>query len=311
MTIGVSGEPCMTESGVIVKPLVDTQHAPPLDTVIVPGGSGIHNPKLSKKIADWLNSRASVFRRITILGTGIYAIAPTGLLDGRQVVTHWRCAKDVASRFLKLRVNSHNLFVKDGPFYTCAGGTSAIDLSLALIEEDYGRQLALNLARELVVHLKRAGGQEQYSEPLQFQVESSDRFADLPAWILSHLSRNLSVDALAERAGMSRRNFTRLFHKTFGTTASQFVAEARITEARRRVLIPRNNLESVAASLGFKSAARLHRDGRLVSDLQPESDHSRRRLRAIASHGRPVQSRDNPRCIRQRHPNRVPYQQRG
>jgi transcriptional regulator GlxA family with amidase domain len=280
MTIGVSGEPCMTESGVIVKPLVDMQHAPPLDTVIVPGGSGIHNPKLSKKIADWLNSRASVFRRITILGTGIYAIAPTGLLDGRQVVTHWRCAKDVASRFLKLRVNSHNLFVKDGPFYTCAGGTSAIDLSLALIEEDYGRQLALNLARELVVHLKRAGGQEQYSEPLQFQVESCDRFADLPAWILSHLSHNLSVDALAERAGMSRRNFTRLFHKTFGTTASQFVAEARITEARRRVLIPRNNLESVAASLGFKSADVFSKAFERHVGVRPHTYRARRKASA-------------------------------
>jgi transcriptional regulator GlxA family with amidase domain len=131
---------------------------------------------------------------------------------------------------------------------------SAVDFSLALIEEDYGRQVALKMARELVVPLKRSGGHEQYSELLKFQVQSSDRFADLPAWILSHLSDNLSVDALAERACMSRRNFTRLFNKTFGKSPSQFVAEARMTEARRRLLVPRMNLEDVAASLGFKSA---------------------------------------------------------
>jgi transcriptional regulator GlxA family with amidase domain len=254
VTIGVSAEPCVTESGITVKPQVDLQHAPQLDTVIIPGGNGIYNPKLNKKITAWLNYRAPATRRIAALGTGIYALAATDALDGRQVVTHWRFAKDVASRFPKLRVNSRTLFVKDGAFYTCAGGTSTIDFALSLIEEDYGRKVALGLARELIVHVKRPGEGEQYSEPLQFQVQSSDRFADLPAWILCHLSGDLSVDTLAGRAGMSRRNFTRLFNKAFGQSPSQFVAEARITEARRRVLVPRTNLENIAASLGFKSA---------------------------------------------------------
>jgi transcriptional regulator GlxA family with amidase domain len=282
-TIGISGEACATESGITVKPQVAVHHAPPLDTVIVPGGSGIHNPKVSSQIEKWLDDRATRTRRIATLGTGIYALAATGLLDGRRVVTHWRCAKDVASRFPKLRVNPSNLFVKDGSFYTCAGETSAIDLSLALIEEDYGRQLALSLARELVVHVKRPGGQEQYSEHLQFQVESSDRFADLPAWILSHLSNDLSVDALAERAGMSRRNFTRLFYKTFGKAPSQFVAEARMTEAQRRVLIPRNNLESIAASLGFKSADVFSKAFERHVGVRPRTYRARRRASAKKS----------------------------
>ncbi|HEY2568588.1 MAG TPA: hypothetical protein VGI25_04630 [Candidatus Udaeobacter sp.] len=125
-------------------------------------------------------------------------------------------AKDVASHFPTVRVNAGDLFVRDGPFYTCAGGISAVDLSLALIEEDYGRQVALKLARELVVPLKRSGAYEQYSEPLKFQVQSSDRLADLPAWILSHLSHDLSVDALAGRVCTPRRNFTRLFNRAFG-----------------------------------------------------------------------------------------------
>jgi transcriptional regulator GlxA family with amidase domain len=146
------------------------------------------------------------------------------------------------------------LFVKDGPFYTCAGGAAAIDLSLSLIEEDYGREIALKLAREFVLHVKRSGEEQQYSEPLQFQVESSERFADLAAWILCNLNQDLSVEALAQRACMSPRNFTRLFKATFGKAPAEFVTRARVTEARHRLEVPRINIENVAASVGFQSA---------------------------------------------------------
>ncbi len=254
ITIGLTTEPCFSRSGILVKPEVDFQTAPELDTLVVCGGEGIRAPTLCKKVAKWLNYRAPTTRRIATLGTGIYALAATGLLHGREVATHWRYAKDVAARFPSLRVHSNRLFVKDGPFYTCAGGTAAVDFSLSLIEADFGRTLALKLARELVVHLKREGGEEQYSEPLQFQIQSSDRFADLAGWILCNLGENLSIEALAQRACMSRRNFARLFSHTFGKTPAEFVAGARMTEARRRLLIPRTTLESVAISLGFKSA---------------------------------------------------------
>ncbi len=254
MTIGVNAGPCVMECGIVVRPDVDIEQAPPLDTVLVCSGSGSHGEKLTRKLIKWLKKQTPNTRRIAALGRGIYALASAGLLDGRQAVIHWRFAKDVASRFPKLRVNSNNLFVKDGPFYTCAGGASAVDFALALVEEDYGRHVALALARELVVHVKRSGEQEQYSEALKFQIQSSDRFADLPAWIVSHLSDDLSIDVLAQRAAMSRRNFTRLFHETFGKTPAQFVAEARIAEAQQRLLIPRNTIESIASSLGFRSA---------------------------------------------------------
>jgi len=254
MTIGINSEPCVTECGIVIRPHVDLEEAPPLDTVLVCSGSGRHDEKLSKRLIKWLKQRAPNTRRIAALGRGIYALAATGLLDGRQAVIHWRFAKDVASRFPKLRVNPNNLFVRDGPFYTCAGETSAVDFALGLVEEDYGRHVALALARELVIHVKRSGEHEQYSEALKFQIQSSDRFADLPAWILSHLSDDLSIDALAQRAAMSRRNFTRLFHEAFGKTPAQFVAEARIAEAQQRLLVPRNSIESIAQSLGFRSA---------------------------------------------------------
>lgn len=193
VTIGLTTEPCFSYAGILVKPDTDFANAPELDTLVVCGGEAIRAPTLCKKVARWLNYRAPTTRRIATLGTGIYSLALTGLLDGREVATHWRFAKDVALRFPALHVHPNRLFVKDGPFYTCAGGTATVDFSLSLIEADFGRTLALKLARKMVVHLKRVGGEEQYSKPLQFQVQSSDRFADLAAWILCNLSENLTV----------------------------------------------------------------------------------------------------------------------
>jgi transcriptional regulator GlxA family with amidase domain len=253
LTLGIGTAMCVTECGITVKPQLDIKEAPPLDTLIVCGGSGIHDVRLNKKIVKWISRRAPAIRRIAALGSGIYALAATGLLDRREVATHWLFAKDVALRFPKVRVTPNSLFVKDGPFYTCAGGMSAVDLSLSLIEEDCGRQIALKLAREFVVHLKRSGEQEQYSEALQFQVQSCDRFADISAWILCNLNQDLSVEALAHRACMSPRNFTRLFKAEFGRAPAEFVASARIAEAQQRLDIPRTNIESVAISVGFRS----------------------------------------------------------
>jgi len=261
----------VTECGIIVKPQLNIKDAPPLDTLIISGSSGIHDARLNKKIARWLSRRAPATRRIAALGTGIYQLATTGLLDARHVTTHWRFAKDVAQRFPKLRVTPNRLFVKDGPFYTCAGGASTVDLSLSLIEEDYGRQVALALARELVVHLKRSGEEQQYSEPLQFQVESSERFADLAAWILCNLDQDLSVETLAQKACMSVRNFARVFKHAFGTTPAEFVATARIREAQRRLRVPRTSIENVSASVGFKSADAFSRTFERLVGIRPST----------------------------------------
>lgn len=275
ITLGVSTESCVTECGVIVKPQLDINNASPLDTLIVPGGNGIHNAGLSKKIAQWLTRRARVTRRIVALGSGIYPLAATGLLDGRHVTTHWRLAKNVAERFPKLQVTSNRLFVRDGPFYTCAGAATALDLSLSLIEEDYGRQLALKLAQEILVHVKRSGEQMQHSEALQFQVQSCDRFADISTWILCNLSGDLSVEALAQRACMSLRNFTRLFKATFGKAPAEFVTRIRISEARRRLEVPRNNIDSIATSVGFRSEDAFSRAFRREVGCRPSTYRER------------------------------------
>ncbi len=224
-----------------------------LDTLIVPGGSGLRKPGLADAAAAWISERAPSIRRIASVCTGIYGLAPTGLLDGRAVTTHWSFVTDVQRRFPKLRVDNDALYLKDGKFCTSAGITAGVDLALAMIEDDLGPEAALAVAREMVVYLKRSGGQKQYSEPLRFQVEATDRFADLAAWIPSHLRNDLSVDALAERACLSVRHFTRAFRERFATTPAAFVEEARLTEACRRLALRRATVESVARSVGYAS----------------------------------------------------------
>jgi transcriptional regulator GlxA family with amidase domain len=192
-------------------------------------------------------------RRIASVCTGIYGLAATGLLAGRKVTTHWHHAHNVARRFPDLKVNDNAIFIKDGQFYTSGGATAGIDLALSLIEEDYGQQVSLGVARELVVYLKRSGGQEQYSEPLQFQTESVSRFSELATWIHSHLNNDLSVETLAGRACLCPRHFSRRFKTEVGTSPADFVERLRLDEARRRLSAGDNSIENVGMSVGFKS----------------------------------------------------------
>jgi transcriptional regulator GlxA family with amidase domain len=252
--IGFSDKSFVSESGVIFKPHKTMSNAPALDTLILPGGKGLRVPETQARVAEWVRSRINRIRRVATVCTGTYGLAATGLLDDRCVTTHWRYALDLARRFPKLKVNPNALYLKDGKFYTGAGITAGIDLSLALIEEDFGPRVALAVARELVVYLKRPGGQEQFSEPLRFQVRSSDRFAELAAWIQGHLQQDLSAESLANRACLSPRHFSRRFKDAFGSPPAAFVETLRLSEARERLTLPDQTIESVADSVGFKSA---------------------------------------------------------
>src|SRR5437870_5843681 len=156
-------------------------------------------------------------RRIAAICTGIYGLASTGLLDGREVTTHWRFANDVARRFPKLRLDHKRPLVKDGPFYTSSSLTAAIDLSLDLIEEDYGRHIALSAAQELGTPLTHRNGQHEFWKPCIFDSQPTDRFAELVAWIMRNLNGDLSVNALARRACMSPSHFNRAFKSLFGS----------------------------------------------------------------------------------------------
>lgn len=222
-----------------------------LDTLIIPGGRGMRTGAAGPKLADWISRRANGVRRIASVCTGIFGVAPTGLLDGRRVTTHWKYAPELTERFPELKVDASPLYIRDGKFYTSAGVTAGIDLSLALIEEDFGPQVALAVARELVVYVKRPGGQEQFSEPLKFQVASSSRFADLAAWMTGHLDGDLSIDVLAEHMNLCPRQFSRRFTAEFKSTPAAFVQRLRLDEARTRLSAAGATVESVADSVGF------------------------------------------------------------
>jgi len=257
VVIGLTGKRFTTSAGLRMEASVVAATARVrLDTLIVPGGEGLRRPGIAEAAAAWILAHAAGLRRIASVCTGIYGLAPTGLLDGRRVTTHWSAAGDIARRYPKLRVEADALFMRSGKFYTAAGITAGIDLALALLEEDLGATAALAVAREMVVYFKRPGGQSQFSEPLQFQLESCDRFRDLAAWIHSHLSTDLSADRLASRACLSVRQFSRAFKEEFGTTPAVFVERARMAAAGNRLSASRRatNVEAIARSVGYASA---------------------------------------------------------
>jgi transcriptional regulator GlxA family with amidase domain len=222
-----------------------------LDTLLIPGGRAMRISSSGPKLARWISSQASGIRRIASVCTGIFGVAPTGLLNGRRVTTHWRFAAELAARFPELKIDADALYIRDGKFYTSAGVTAGIDLSLALIEEDFGPQVALAVARELVVYVKRPGGQEQFSEPLKFQAASSSRFADLAAWMVGHLDSDLSVEVLAEQVNLCPRQFSRRFRVEFNSSPAAFVQRLRLDEARKRLSASGCTVEGVADSVGF------------------------------------------------------------
>ncbi|HEY4281851.1 MAG TPA: GlxA family transcriptional regulator [Chthoniobacterales bacterium] len=254
LTISASDQPFRADCGLIFKPHTTFGNAPSLDTIIIPGGIALRDPSVNRPISEFVRQRASQTRRIVSICTGAYGLAATGLLRGRRVTTHWRFARDLAARFPDLQVDANTLFIKDGAFYTSAGATAGIDLALFLIEEDYGPRIALSVARDLVVYLKRSGGQEQYSEPLQFQTDTISRLSELTTWILSHLNQDLSVETLAAKACLCPRQFGRRFKAEVGTTPGEFVERARLDEARRRLSTTDATIESIAASVGFNSS---------------------------------------------------------
>src|SRR5262249_16176673 len=183
---------------------------------------------------------------------GSFLLAEAGILDGRRAATHWMHAPLLTSRYPAVTGDPDAIFVRDGRIWSSAGGTSGIDLALALIEEDGGRKLAMEVGRMVGVYLKRAGGQCQYSALLAAQAQSdSDKFSELEQWIVEHLKTDLRIDALAERVHMSPRNFARLYAKTRGRTPAKAVEAIRIDAARRRLEETTDSIETIAEACGF------------------------------------------------------------
>jgi transcriptional regulator GlxA family with amidase domain len=191
--------------------------------------------------------------------TGAFLLARAGLLDGRRVTTHWNACAALARHYPSLKVEPDPIFVRDGNVYTSAGVTAGIDLALALVEEDLGREVALAVARDLVLFIRRPGGQAQFSAGLAGQAATRPGVRELQAWIADHLDGDLSVPALAERAFMSPRNFARVFSREVGVTPAAYVESLRLERARTLLETSELQLDEIALRCGFGTVETLRR----------------------------------------------------
>jgi transcriptional regulator GlxA family with amidase domain len=258
-TIGVFSDRFRAEDGLMFEAQATLNAAPVLDTIVIAGGRGIRRPEVSDKVATWILKRVNDTRRIGAVCTGVYGVAPTGLLNGREVTTHWRFARDLARRFPRLKIDHRKPFVQDGPYYTTTGLNGGVNLSLAMIQEDYGPYVAQSVEEELALRLTKEDQEERPADPAPLDNRPIDRFPDLVAWVIRNLHADLSVEVLARRACMCPSHFSKVFKSVFGEPPSDFVQNLRLNEAHRRLAKRQKTLHTVAASVGFSSPDSFHR----------------------------------------------------
>jgi transcriptional regulator GlxA family with amidase domain len=222
------------------------------DSVLLVCGLGSRSVR-DAALSAWLKRMASQVRRLGAVCVGAFLLAEAGLLNGRHATAHWKFGRELAARYPRVRVEHDPLWVKDGNIYTSAGISAGIDLALAWVEEDCGAGLAHEAARELVLFLRRPGGQPQLSVSLASQASDMTSMRELQIWIAEHLETRLSVEDLADRMSMSVRNFERVFTREVGTTPSQYVMQMRVEAARRQLECTDGALKHVASAAGFGS----------------------------------------------------------
>ena len=232
----------------------------------------------------WLRRIAPAVRRLGSVCVGSFLLAQAGLLDGKRATSHWRFRKELARRYPAVKVASDLVWVKDGNIYTSAGISAGIDLALAWVEEDCGAAVAQEVARELVLFLRRSGGQQQLSVTLSAQASDMKAIQELQVWIMENLRRKLSLQVLADHVAMSVRNFERVFTRELGRTPSQYILQARVEAARHRLERTDRGLKQIAAACGFGSADVMRRSFARIVGLTP--NQYRRNTRALA----PVES---------------------
>jgi transcriptional regulator GlxA family with amidase domain len=240
----------------VTEPL--TNDPVPPDTLIVAGGRGVAKAAQDDALRDWISTRAAGARRVASVCTGAFLLAATGLLDGRRAVTHWRHCDQLSREYPQVQVDSDPIFVRDGNIWTSAGVTAGIDLSLALVEADLGRAIGLDVARNLVVFVKRPGGQAQFSAALALQA-TGERFAKLHEWVAEHLADDLSLCRLAQEAGMSERTFLRRYRESTGLTPLRAVERLRVEAARQMLIETQLPIKRIAARCGFGSEETMRR----------------------------------------------------
>jgi transcriptional regulator GlxA family with amidase domain len=231
----------------------------PIDTLVVAGGTGVEAAAREERIVRWVRTAAGRSRRVCSVCSGAFLLAEAGLLDGRRATTHWANWEQLAELYPAVDVDPDPIFVRDGDVYTSAGVTAGMDLALALVEEDCGRKVALQAARQLVMFVKRPGGQSQFSAQLSAAPARQRPLREIQEWIAGNLDADLTVAALARQANMSERSFARAFRRELGITPATYVTTVRLEAARIELESGADLVEGVALRTGFGTVETMRR----------------------------------------------------
>jgi transcriptional regulator GlxA family with amidase domain len=257
------------------------------DTLLVAGGPDMERVLGNRKLLAWLRAMSDRTRRIGSICTGAFALAEAGLLESRRATTHWMDVERLAKEYPKVTVEPDAIYVKDGNIFTSAGITAGMDLALALVEEDLGREAALAVARMLVLYLKRPGGQSQFSTSLQAQATEGRRLASLLSWLAEHYHMPITVEAMAQRAAMSDRTFARVFVAETGDTPAFYLEKLRLEHAVRLLESTGISLDVAARDCGFTGREQLRRAFQRHRGITPQEYQKRfRTTGAITKEGR-------------------------
>jgi transcriptional regulator GlxA family with amidase domain len=253
--------PIRSSSGVRLMPdrIIDRDIEEPIDTLLIAGSPNAADIPANENVVSWLRRRAPTARRFGSVCSGAFYLAAAGLLDGRRVTTHWAVAEQLAREFPEVTVDEDAIQVSDGRLRTAAGVTAGLDLALALVEEDLGRDIAMRVASQLVMFFKRPGGQMQFSRKGEAVPAGRGALQELQRWVAANPALDHSVASLAKRLDLSPRHFARLFRKEVGVTPATWVEEARVSAARRLLELGRDAPKQVATLCGFADADTLRR----------------------------------------------------
>lgn len=253
-------EPIPVRSGALsLLPVSTTEEVDgPIDTLIVAGGTGVFDAEHDEELVEWIRGAARRSRRVASVCSGALLLARAGLLTGRRATSHWATCSELARRYPEIEVDPDPIFVEDGKVWTSAGVTAGMDLSLALVAADLGEKVALEVARWLVLFLRRPGGQAQFSSHISAPA-ASEGLREVQLWMADNLDADLRVEVLAERAAMSPRNFARAFRKEAGTTPAAYVETLRIERARQYLEGPREPIDTIAVRCGFGTPETMRR----------------------------------------------------
>ena len=253
-------EPFFMSNGMQVVPhaaMADVRG--PIDTLMIAGGEGTRRMATEPRVLEWTRAAAKRSRRVTSVCSGAFVLGAAGLLDGRRATTHWAWCDTLAQLYPDVEVERDSIFVVDGDVYTSAGVTAGMDLALALVEEDLGADVAREVAQQLVVFLRRPGGQSQFSAQIAAPPAEREPLREVQAYIAGNVAADLSVPALAERAAMSPRNFARAFRRETGMTPAAYVESVRVEQARIALEGSDAQVESIARHCGFGTVETMRR----------------------------------------------------